>query len=440
MSESSNKSDEEGKTSIFGKMKGWAVATKDHYMPDNEDGKFKKLESEDGYLASHAERRRYQQLANANLVEGTVGSGTIIEGQTEEVIDKDGNRVIQRSDTKAGKVTDTLQKWQEGVDKFANPKDDDGEPTNNWFTYLKKSVKAVNDNKRMLDNGGNVVGSALAAIDEHFPLGLSKACQAIIDNFKSNLPPRKSRHESYFNGVSSLLGSDEAQCAMDALEFLLPIKGLKDHITGFVLEIEAMANVAAGILTTIIDYDLIEDFLIDDIWDMLTKDTAPPGSQTYYLACTKVIKDNANKGRTEYVEWAGSKLGYENIISIYPDVIKDLVANYQWSGDGSDELFAWLLFTIDPEWFAKNGVYSMDIFGNVSVDALRYFETRDDFRSLSLGGKIKPLEGSIFTRLPTVGEVTGDLYPLAVDGNNNIIIPEWPETYMDEHLKEVSKA
>lgn len=389
------------------------------------------VESEDGYIANQESRKRYEQLANQGLVDGVEGPGewqgaevTARDENGDVILDENGDPVKEPSwiEKKTGGLK-TLNNIKTIAEDFANPTDEDGNPTDNWFTYTKKSIGTLADFNRMREAGVNPWAAGLAAIDERFPLGLSEACQAILDNFKSNLPPKQERYEKNKKGISSIVDSDEAQCAMDALEMLSGIKGLKNQIEATIYDIEAMANVIKGIVDTLFDYDFLNDLSeFKDLFDHLMSKTGmgkKAEKRAIAQSSPKIIED----GRVAFLEWLIMKIGIDEVLTSNPNFIADVLANYQKVDEGDDERLEAILAMADPNWMMKGSLHNMDIFQVVSSDAYAYLSQRRDFMSLMMAADVIGYPGSVFETIPTVGDVTHDLYPDAVFKYRPIITP-----------------
>lgn len=416
--------------------KGDRVARASIFGKNNTLEKRSNVESEDGYLASKDNQRRYEQLQQQGVVDGMVGGGVEFTPSTTDPATTEPNRVnddggkLPRLASVKEAVSDIVEKvedLQDQVYDFKNPKDERDRPLNDFMDYLRKGMATAKDIRHLKDAGLNNIKSILAAIDNNLPLNLPASCQAILDNFKALLPkhkPRKRMEIGNGAGDFSVLDNEYVQCALDALDALSGLKGIKDFVTKTVTDIEAEVRVIVGIMTTLMDYDIIPPSALDNVFKHYTEKNAPPGSRVYHISTLRIVEHNAGKGRPEFIEWAGSKIGWETVRAEYPTIHRDIISNYKWSPTYTDEQFNNLLDMIDIDWSNHHGIYYLSHFSSASQDAIRAFLQRDDYRSLAMLRDIIFIDTGykVDRQLPSKVDVTRDLYPNAIV-NNQIVTP-----------------
>lgn len=297
--------------------------------------------------------------------------------------DEEGNRTYIDDCVKPLPEKEEVEKEESGFLKATKKaKNKLDEFTNSCgFKNVKNVIKGVAQYKEMADMGEDRWKAAAVGLSTMLPFQIPEACQNIIDNFASKLSPK---HNGYMtNSGTGLIESDEVQCALDALEMMLGIPGLKGKINNFIEDVEATATIIAGMVTTLIDYELLDNLEtifgqcktlttlrravgmaqnaitasgdIELLW-MMTGLAGKISALEYDIKLViNSIRNYRNKGRT-YVENAGTP----------EEVIKT-----------EDERFIEFIEFIDPNWdlvdtgeFVPNEpIYSLEPLIDLSPDA-----------------------------------------------------------------------
>jgi len=206
---------------------------------------------------------------------------------------------------------------------------------------------------------------------------------------------------------------------MDALGMLTGIKGLKNKIENTLVDIEATAQVLAGMITTLIDYDMVEDI------------EAVLGTSTSTIAVKRAIgiasANIGESGNLSMINWMLDEIGVSDALFYNSNLTYTILSNYDRSALSSptggstpedpNEYFFSTLTRIDPNWDKEGELYYFNVIKDASPDAISAFESYDLYRALNMVGNVEYFTSST-TNDPTVAEVTRDLYPSATGTGN----------------------
>lgn len=329
-------------------------------------------------------------------------------GKKSKLKDKDGNLDVDKTDDckkpllqsekveyeKSGFLKAT-EKMKSKVDEFAN---------SCAYKNTKAAIKGMAQRKSQPKLSKNRFKSALTILSAALPVQLSKSCQNIIDNFASKVAPKHNGYDKIGINGTKYIESDQVQCALDALEMLSGIKGLKGKITNTLVDIEATAVVLAGMITTLVDYDMVED--IEAV--IGTNKSTKAMKRAVGLSSAVII----SSGNLQLINWMIDKIGVSGAKEYNNDLIGDVVGNYQRRPEDTDTSLINTLERIDPNWDKNGEIYYFDVITDGSPDAQEVFYIHAPFRALDTVRDVTYFN-VVGNRLPTISEITRSLYPNA---------------------------
>ena len=242
--------------------------------------------------------------------------------------------------------------------------------SNCGYENVRRTLSEGNRGIRNILAAGNdkdKIKAALVGLNKMLPFQISEACQNVIDNFASNLSPNKKGFMSGDLDLKQYVDSDEAQCAMDVLEMLSGIKGLSDKILNFIQDIEATATIIAGLLKSLLDYDLIAS-----IKSVLGLSKFKEVTQRALGLSSEALLE---AGNVDLLEWMVDEAGLSSCISYNPDLTDKILGGYIKRGSDDDGRLVGLLDRIDPNWNkVGEDIFDLDSLNGASPDAVKAFE------------------------------------------------------------------
>lgn len=380
----------------------WAV--KQHEINVAKEASIEAREKRRASVINTLSDNKYMPLkdANGNIIRGEDGKPIYEDNSCKQLVSANGSGPdeVKIGYEKSGFVK-ALEDIKSTVDNFAE---------SCAFQTFKKGLAAVSDMKRagVFDGGMSFqdrLKKAAAALSPLLPMQLSQACQNVVDKFKQKHIPARDGYVVENDGSMMFIMSDEADCAMDLLEMLSGVPGLKAHIKNTIVDVEASAVLLSGMVNSMVDAEMLQD-----ITNVLGISENSWVGKRVIRYTEKAITRSGDTLSTLYI----LDKGRDAFMLSPQELTENVIGTYKEKTPEDRDRFWEILDKINPNWDQDaQGVFNGDAFEFVSKDAEKALEGRVEYKSLNMIGSVRFIEDYNKKRNPTIAEVTRDLYPLA---------------------------